>query len=1074
MHPGKNLSKEDTWKTDDLIRHMQGHGYEEDNTKRRHRKHEEDERRHRSGVSTERRHREHVREDRRERDKPKERDTTGERDRTKHRDRTKVQDQEGQRDKPREKPERDDRDREKRREQDRNRAKNNGRYGEEVRHSHNRLAKESKHQDKEREQERVKDTDRDKEREKEKERNRVEQDREQRDKKREEERRSRKDGSAVGSERERVHDRRERHRERDFLKETEHYRNGQQGDRERRERHGDREHAGNKEDREYREQRRKDKEDRERRHRERERHGTGESRRADGENREVERRRHHNEPKADGSQEQGKDMEERERRRERRHKEGSQQTRGTDKAASRRESSSRPRGDKRDDEGIVMIQHQSTRRSSTNHLSDPEIPAENEENEKAPNEDYETETQIEYEEDFEEYEEDFEDENGPTEEEGRGQEMKEEVSSLEREQIRAIQRAMDAENERVETAQLLPRPEVTKLRQTAVSEGRPSRAPKTGRFIDFVAAKHREVSKKVASRQKKRSAELLRLIDLDFSITFSLLDLPPVNEYDMYIKNFGATNTKQAYVQCNEDNTDREIQTEETDMSDKWTQHPPESSIACGGPDVSQEATDSSTLMNMDSQRLLAFLRSASQVVAVLLEEDRAERHALNRLRTQTDSLSFSDGCLQLNTKLPFLHGRQVSLLHFFQAQRQTLISVHAPVTKPSAVRLDSKTIICIWHIWEPSRPQKILLYESEVCCCCFSPGKTTLVIAGTAVGSVVLWDLREPSSLHHKLSVGESEWILRYPTFSTDAILSGSGHLSPVRSVEPVTASTSEVLRSELPVMTNYKESLGLSFQLASLDENGLLNLWVVVELPKVSEAGSQTDLGLWPGGKVKLLHSSSVQTCDTRSSALDRAQPGPLQTLLLKFLPSDSSHYLIGTNMGLVWHGTTHGLKAHPKFYWPQVPGFRPVQVKSIEFCPSGDPYFLVGCGDGSIRLHSVLSEEPVLEWGGTSGEVGVISAQWSLTRPSVFCVLDTASNLHLWDLLEKDHQPLITEKTDTDRVTTMATCGDPSIQNTYSGLALAKHSGRIEIQYFNKRFTVPTPADAEKLASLMHDAF
>ncbi len=44
---------------------------------------------------------------------------------------------------------------------------------------------------------------------------------------------------------------------------------------------------------------------------------------------------------------------------------------------------------------------------------------------------------------------------------------------------------------------------------------------------------------------RKRSEELLRLIDLDFSITFSLLDLPPVNEYDMYIKNFGTANTKQ-------------------------------------------------------------------------------------------------------------------------------------------------------------------------------------------------------------------------------------------------------------------------------------------------------------------------------------------------------------------------------------------------------------------------------------------------------------------------------------------------------------------------------------------------
>lgn len=44
---------------------------------------------------------------------------------------------------------------------------------------------------------------------------------------------------------------------------------------------------------------------------------------------------------------------------------------------------------------------------------------------------------------------------------------------------------------------------------------------------------------------RTRSTKLLRLIDLDFSFTFSFLDLPPVNEYDMYIRNFGRKNTKQ-------------------------------------------------------------------------------------------------------------------------------------------------------------------------------------------------------------------------------------------------------------------------------------------------------------------------------------------------------------------------------------------------------------------------------------------------------------------------------------------------------------------------------------------------
>lgn len=50
------------------------------------------------------------------------------------------------------------------------------------------------------------------------------------------------------------------------------------------------------------------------------------------------------------------------------------------------------------------------------------------------------------------------------------------------------------------------------------------------------------------SDSRKRSTELLRLIELDFSMTFSMLDLPPVNEYDMYIRNFGTANTKQVSI----------------------------------------------------------------------------------------------------------------------------------------------------------------------------------------------------------------------------------------------------------------------------------------------------------------------------------------------------------------------------------------------------------------------------------------------------------------------------------------------------------------------------------------------
>ncbi|KAK2860052.1 hypothetical protein Q7C36_004218 [Tachysurus vachellii] len=342
-----------------------------------------------------------------------------------------------------------------------------------------------------------------------------------------------------------------------------------------------------------------------------------------------------------------------------------------------------------------------------------------------------------YEEDFEEFDEDRQEEEGEEKEE---------------EEVREDKTSVDSE-----------------------SHSRKSRA--YGKVIDFSAARQREINQQASDKQKKRSVELLRLIDLDFSVTECLLDLPP------------------AYVQCNEDNMERDTQTDETDITDMWTQHPPESSVACGGPQVSQNASDEPvTRTTVDSKRLAAFLRSATQVQS-----------------------------------------------------------------------------------------------------CCFSPGKATLVFAGTDIGSVLVWDLREHSGSHLHIRVCEEKWTLRHPTFSTDAVLSGVGHFSPIVSVEPVLVNVGAGLRD--PLLPEQEESLGLSFQLGSLDETGLLNLWVVVELPKADYSGSQTDLGLHPGGKVKLLHSSSLQT----TPGVDKRILGVTSHLsfILKFLPSDSNHYFIGSNM-------------------------------------------------------------------------------------------------------------------------------------------------------------------------------
>ncbi|XP_008289553.1 WD repeat-containing protein 60 isoform X2 [Stegastes partitus] len=1082
MHSDKKITKEDTWRPADLRRHIR----EEDSGDHYARRRDDNERKHRGEESRERRHRDPEKESRREREKPRERESTRERRDEDKKDRYTERRKEASQDRRGDK----ERDREKRRERDRyiDENKHGDVYSENRDRRRDREEKYERERDKERhrdkEKERVRERERERHNEEGRDKRREDRDKERRREERDREHRSERERRRHEESGERRKDPSEKHHreERDRHRERERHNNDyedKRNDKKIQERHGDRKHSERKEEREDRE---KYKEDRERRHKERGNHE--EKRKHDSESREHldlkgsgEEVRHH---RGDRERTEG------DKHRERRHREEDDAERKHRERKHREEEDGEKKlRERRHREEEELVRNHRDKTSSKKSSSDKNDRPERNvvETEQVAND--EDLADQEYEDDFEDYEEDFEEmdesaNEGEDEKELLHREVdeeREELSAQRRKEIEAIQRAMDEENERVGTVQSIQstsREEEDRSKWSKDSEKNQSRASQRGKFIDFVAAKQREVSKKVATKQKKRSTELLRLIDLDFSMTVSVFDLPPVNEYDMYIRNFGTVNTKQAYVQCNEDNADRDIQTEEIEMCEKWTQHPPEHSGACGDPNLSQEARDKNiNEMNFDSQRLTAFLRSASQVMVVLLEEDQAERKSLRKLKSQTDTLSFSDGSLQLNTQLPFLYGRQISLLHFSQVQRHTMMSVHMPTTKPSAVRLDSCTIICIWNIWEPSRPQKVLVYESEVQCCCFSPGKAILVFAGTSVGSVALWDLREHSSNHYRLKIGEDEWTFRQPTFSTDAVMAGSGHFSSVTSVEVVPSSVAGALRPEVPLLASEEESSGLSFQLASLDESGVLNFWVVVELPKGNEAGCPTDLGLRPGGKVKLLHSSSLLTAE-RPSLRDTMKTGPLQSLLLKFLPTDSSHFFIGTNMGLVNHGTSHGLKAPPKFYRCQEAGLRPVDVTSMHFSPFRQHLFLVGCGDGSIRLHAVSHEQPLAEWtDGTAGEP-VVSLQWAQTRPTVFCALDAASNLHIWDLLKNDTRPVVTERMNADRVTAMVLFGDSGQQNTYSGIVLAHESGKIEMQYFTRNLTVSSSAEEEKLESMMTEAF
>lgn len=49
----------------------------------------------------------------------------------------------------------------------------------------------------------------------------------------------------------------------------------------------------------------------------------------------------------------------------------------------------------------------------------------------------------------------------------------------------------------------------------------------------------------------------------------------------------------------------------------------------------------------------------------------------------------------------------------------------------------------------QPGSPSVVLEASGMPTCCCFSSSQTFLVVAGTAEGSIHMWDLRENNAIH-------------------------------------------------------------------------------------------------------------------------------------------------------------------------------------------------------------------------------------------------------------------------------------------------------------------------------------
>ncbi|XP_029047620.2 cytoplasmic dynein 2 intermediate chain 1 [Osmia bicornis bicornis] len=576
-------------------------------------------------------------------------------------------------------------------------------------------------------------------------------------------------------------------------------------------------------------------------------------------------------------------------------------------------------------------------------------------------------------------------------------------------------------------------------------------------FIEFRKPKENHKMKK-SKKSLSRGEELLEMIKLDV-MEWSLLECSPI-PYEEFIRNYGKLNTQQISTQTGEDNIDVETQTEKIVLGNKWTQFP----ITCRsnlktkedldlfrmdqigvGDDSDVETVNSISSPSFDVLRLCDFLSRARRVVLSLLEERRSGGNVFKNEK----QVPFSDGVVKLSIgSITFLAGRPVTIIHYSEVLNKILMTIHSAVEEEIETSniqdyITDCCIGCVWNISEPSMPIKLFYSTCPITACCFHLTNYNVVFAGLQDGSISLWDLKEDEMWHHKVidKANERNWTIRMSTYTTTNTETNI-HTSQIVAIRIL----SKIEEKSLEQRSNKF----VPIQICSLNEKGSLIIWSVLH----SMGINVDDLGLSFWGSVRLVKSQEVLLQFDNRKKIDAAAFIDMHVDCV-----DSNNLYIATNSSNILHATCVGNKANPAVYGNF--DTNPCgNVTCIETCPFGHSFFLVGCDDGTIRLHSLNIEKPILQLKDEENKYEIKSVQWSKSKPFTIFVLDNNSRVHMWDLSNSDIHPTYTvNMQNSGYISSMQLSSCKTKQDmSHQYLAFGTESGNVEIHKLkaNVRYT------------------
>lgn len=481
------------------------------------------------------------------------------------------------------------------------------------------------------------------------------------------------------------------------------------------------------------------------------------------------------------------------------------------------------------------------------------------------------------------------------------------------EDVKGIRDALDAENAAVK------KKEVKEVKVPVVERKKKSMSS---------MASSMDGLKRSLNPRAKRVKDLRDLKEISVE-KFDIFHQNPLTAHDTYMRNLRATTIRQVMSQTNDDARTMEIQTDEIDTTDQSMQFPDD--IGMG--QVSNGGTS--------SVEFAKFLQKSAQVIEILLEENNQEAiletgGSKDRRRGETRETVELNGQDEISD---LIQNRDIADTCFAPDVSHMLLVAYEPT---ESGMYSSQSLLVLWDINNTDYPFRLLLSEGHVTCCGMNPGRwPNIAVAGTSEGCLELWDIRNVVTdtsvvVHHEF--GPKIKMLR-PSYSTHA--------------EPTTTHASRIVDLQPVSQTKSNSVPGSSFQFASLDDRGCLNIWTVI--------GAQAE------SSIQLVKAASINTTDLfpmrlKTLRLDEEESEYMNNMkqigpsvsTVRFFPNDPSQYLIGTLNGEVLRGCRFGPLPAPKTFCLETcpeNDSPSTSVSSISFNAYLPSCFLVGYSNGII---------------------------------------------------------------------------------------------------------------------------